>query len=189
MKISPNDIAFDIDGVFADTFRVFVDRARKDYGYRFSYEDITEYEFMKVIDMDEGISEGIIQTLMDYPLESGVRPMDGAAEVLTDLAGVGPLLFVTARPDKGPILRWIRHQLPKVATNSIRLEATNTHKEKLPILLKNKVKYFVEDRLETCYFLKEAAVNPIVFKQPWNRKPHPFPVVEGWDEISAMIEW
>ena len=52
MKIAPNEIAFDIDGVFADTFRVFVNMARKNFGYQFHYEDITEYEFMKVIDID-----------------------------------------------------------------------------------------------------------------------------------------
>ena len=189
MYISPDEIAFDIDGVFADTFRVFVHKAGEDYGYHFSYEDITEYDFMNVLHMDEQISEEIIQTLLDYPLESGIRPLDGAVDVLTHLSSVGPLLFVTARPNKAPILRWILHQLPEVDKNSIHLEATNTHKEKLPILLENNVNYFVEDRLETCYFLEKASITPIVFKQPWNRKPHPFPVVESWDEIRAMIEW
>ena len=189
MKISPHEIAFDIDGVFADTFRVFVHKARKDYGYHFSYEDITEYEFMSIIDMDEQISEQIIQTLLDYPLESGIEPLDGAVDVLTTLSGAGPLLFVTARPNKAPILKWVQHQLFEVDTNSIHLETTNTHKEKLPILLENKVNYFVEDRLETCYLLQEVPIIPIVFQQPWNRKPHPFRVVESWDELSTMIAW
>ena len=40
-RISPQEVAFDIDGVFADTFRLFVERAKKAYGYRFRYEDIT----------------------------------------------------------------------------------------------------------------------------------------------------
>lgn len=47
----------------------------------------------------------------------------------------------------------------------------------------------MEDRLETCYFLDEAAGTPIVFEQPWNRKLHPFQTVRRWDEISAMIDW
>ena len=72
MKISPSDIAFDIDGVFADTFRVFVEKARNEYGCGFYYEDITEYDFMKVIDISQQTSEEIIQSLLEYPLENGV---------------------------------------------------------------------------------------------------------------------
>lgn len=189
MRISPDEIAFDIDGVFADTFRVFVDRAREDYGYQFNYEDITEYEFWKVINMDEKVSEELIQDLLDYPIESGVKPIGGSVEVLTRLSTSGPLLFVTARSDKTSILKWIRHQLPAVDIDFIHIVATNAYKAKLPVLLEKKVRYFVEDRLDTCFLLEESSINPIVFEQPWNRKPHHFPVVRDWDEISAMIEW
>jgi uncharacterized HAD superfamily protein len=44
-RIPPKELAFDIDGVFADTFRIFVETAQKDYGVRIEYEDITEYDF------------------------------------------------------------------------------------------------------------------------------------------------
>ena len=189
MKILPNEIAFDIDGVVADTFRVFVDRARNSYGYQFYYEDITEYEFRKTIDIDEQTSDEILRFLIDYPIESGIKPIRGAVEVLTRLSTMGPLFFVTARPEKASILKWIRHQLPKVDMNFIQLEATTSHTEKLPILLRNKVRYFVEDRLETCYLLEKSFITPIVFEQPWNRKFHPFPVVKGWNDISDLIEW
>ena len=189
MKILPRQIAFDIDGVFAGTFRLFVYRARKEFGYQFHYENIMEYEFKKAIDIDEKIREKIIQHLLDDPLKSGVRPIEGAVEILTRLSAIGPLLFVTARTRRTPILRWIHHQLPAVDMNFIYLEATNTHQKKLPLLMRNGVKYFVEDRLETCYLLEKISVFPIVFEQPWNRKPHPFPVVKSWDGISAMIEW
>ncbi len=189
IKIPPNEIAFDIDGVFANTFNVFVDKARREYGYQFLYEDITEYEFWKVINIDEQVSEAIIQSLIDFPIKNGIRPIEGAVEILTKLSLAGPLLFVTARPDKAPIMEWIQHQLPMVGRDLIQIEATNTHGEKLPILKKNRVRYFVEDRLETCYLLEKASIVPIVFDQPWNRKPHHFPAVTGWDEISSMIEW
>jgi hypothetical protein len=39
------------------------------------YEDCTEYDFMKVLDMDPQASDAIIQTLLDHPLESGLLPM------------------------------------------------------------------------------------------------------------------
>ena len=189
IKIPPAEIAFDIDGVFANTFYVFVDRARREYGYQFLYEDVTEYEFWKVINIDEHVGETIIQSLIDFPIKNGIRPIEGAVEILTKLSSAGPLLFVTARPERAPIMEWIQQQLPMVERDLIRIEATNTHREKVPVLKKNRIKYFVEDRLETCYLLEKASIVPIVFDQPWNRKPHHFPMVRGWVEISAMIEW
>jgi len=189
MKISPQEIAFDIDGVFADTFRVFVDRARDEYGYQFHYEDITEYDFRNVVDIDEEISEEIIRSLMNHPIENHIKPIEGAVALLTKLSSASPIFFVTARPDKIPIMNWVRNQLSKVDEDLIRLESTNTHSEKIPILLKSGVRYFVEDRLDTCYLLEEVSIVPIVFEQPWNRRPHHFPVVKNWDEISAMIRW
>jgi hypothetical protein len=188
-KIPYNELAFDIDGVIADTFRAFVEAARSQYGIQVEYEDITEYDFRTVIDIDERTSYEIIEKILDDPLEMGIKPISGAVKVLTRLLDIGPLLLVTARPDKEAILKWIQLHLRLLDVTGIRLEATGTHKEKLPVLLEHGVKYFVEDRLETCYLICEASVTPIVFEQPWNQKPHPFQTVKSWDEISAMIEW
>ena len=189
MSITPCEIAFDIDGVVADTFRVFVEKARRDYGYRFTYEDIVEYEFLKVLDMTKDDSDAIIQKLLEKPIESGIQPIRGAVEVLTRLSNITPLFFVTARPEKDPILAWIYHQLPHVDRDLIYLKATQTSREKLPILAELGIKYFVEDRLDTCYLLHEIAVSPIVFEQPWNNRRHPFPVARDWKDISDMIKW
>lgn len=189
MRISPNEIAFDVDGVVADTFHLFVAKARNDYGYRFDYEDITEYDFLQVLDMDEKESDAIVQTLLDRPLESGVKPLPGAVEVLTRLSLLAPLSFVTARPEKGPILAWVEHQLPQVDKDRIRLEVTGVHTEKIPVLLEMGFKYFVEDRLDTCPLLEQNGITPILFEQPWNKKPHPYHVVRDWDEISMLIDW
>jgi hypothetical protein len=189
MRIAPNDIAFDVDGVFADTFHLFVAKARSDYGYRFEYEDITEYDFLKVLDMDVQASEAIVQTLLDYPLESGLLPISGAVSVLTRLSFLAPLHFVTARSQKQPIMDWVEHQLPEVDRNRIRIEVTGVHTEKIPVLLEMGFKYFVEDRLDTCPLLEQNGITPILFEQPWNRKPHPYSVVRGWEEISSLIEW
>jgi uncharacterized HAD superfamily protein len=189
MRIAPNEIAFDVDGVVADTFHLFVAKARSDYGYRFEYEDITEYDFMKVLDIDAEASDAIIQTLLDYPLESGLRPISGAVEVLTRLSLLAPLHFVTARPEKKPILDWVEHQLQEVDRNMIRLDVTGVHTEKIPVLLEKGFKYFVEDRLETCPLLEQNGITPILFEQPWNKKPHPYHVVRDWDELSLLIDW
>ncbi len=189
MSITPGEIAFDIDGVVADTFHVFVEKAHEDYGYHFTYEDIVEYDFWEVLNMSKDDSDAIIQELLERPIESGIRPIRGAVKVLTRLSGIAPLFFVTARPEKDPIIEWVYHQLPLVDRDLISLEATQTFEEKLPILSERGVKYFVEDRLDTCYLLQEISITPIVFEQPWNKKKHPFPIAKGWEELADMIIW
>jgi len=47
----------------------------------------------------------------------------------------------------------------------------------------------VEDRLETCPLLERNGITPIVFEQPWNKKPHPYHVVRDWEDISLLIDW
>ncbi len=188
-KISPRKLAFDIDGVFADTFRIFVETARNQYDVKVAYEDITEYDFRKVVDIDDETARSIIQKILDDPVRMGIRPIEGAIDVITRLSLLGPILFVTARPGKTAIMKWLLQQLRKVDHSLIRLEATGTHQEKIPVLLENGIRYFVEDRLETCYLLASTSVTPIVFEQPWNRKPHPFQSVRTWKELSEMIEW
>jgi uncharacterized HAD superfamily protein len=188
-RILPNELAFDVDGVFADTFRIFVETAKEQYGIQVEYEDITEYDFREVIDIDEKTSDEIIQRILDNPLAMGIRPIFGSVDVLTRLSHSSPLLFVTARPERDSILEWIQQHLRVARMSDIRLEATSVHEKKIPVLLKHGIRYFVEDRLETCYLLEKTSVTPIVFEQPWNRKPHPFQTVKSWHEIEALIQW
>jgi hypothetical protein len=47
----------------------------------------------------------------------------------------------------------------------------------------------VEDRLETCFPLQEAGITPVLFRQPWNRKSHPFMEVGTWKELESLIEF
>ena len=47
----------------------------------------------------------------------------------------------------------------------------------------------MEDRLETCWRLQDAGIVPILFKQPWNREPHPFLQIEDWQELEGLIDF
>jgi len=188
-KIRPAELAFDIDGVIADTFRAFVKAARDSYGVEIEYEDITDYDFRKVIDIDDETSDAIIEQILEDPLGLGIAPVQGAVDVLRRLSCFGPLCFVTARTNRDAIMEWVRQTLQIENGGPIRLEATGTHENKLPVLLKHGIRYFVEDRLETCYLIQQSPVTPIVFDQPWNRQAHPFLSVGSWDDIRDMVEW
>lgn len=190
MMIDPDSIAFDVDGVLADTMTLFLDIARKDYQVRHvRYEDITCYMLKDCLEMDENLIETIIQRIQDGSYSMPLKPMTGAAEVLTRLEKYkSPILFVTARPYTGPILEWIQSVL-QMNPDSIKVITTGSFDAKAEILRDHRVSYFVEDRLETCFQLKDAGVEPVVFRQPWNRQSHPFHEVGSWQDIHSLIDW
>jgi 5'(3')-deoxyribonucleotidase len=190
MMIDPDSIAFDVDGVLADTMTLFLDIARKDYQVQHvHYEDITCYMLKDCLEMDEDLIETIIQRIQDGSYSMPLKPMTGAAEVLTRLEKYkSPILFVTARPYTGPILDWIQSVL-RLNAESIKVITTGSFDAKAEILRDHRVSYFVEDRLETCFQLKDAGVEPVVFRQPWNRQTHPFREVGSWQDIHSLIDW
>ena len=84
--------------------------------------------------------------------------------------------------------KWIGKTL-RLDPASFEIIATGSHEAKAGILKERKILYFVEDRLETCFVLQDAGVQPVLFKQPWNREPHPFEEVGSWDELHARINF
>lgn len=190
MNIKAHEIAFDFDGVVADTFRLFVEIARRDHRIEMAYEDITSYEFLKVIDMNGDVASLIIGTLNDRPHELDLRPNTGAEEVLARIAHTAPpLSVVTARTIGEPVRLWFEKNIPAIPLSRIRVDATGESTAKLQILRSHGIRYFVEDRLDTCHMLAEEGITPILFDQPWNREDHPFTVVTCWDDIASLISW
>jgi len=188
--IDPKSLAFDIDGVFADTMTLFLDIARDDYHINsIKYEDITNYMLEECLDIDTKTIDEIIIRIMDGGYAAELKPLDGAVEVLSRIGrNHGPLLFVTARPYIGPIHDWILKLLP-FEPELIDVVATGSFEDKADVILSKGYSCFVEDRLDTCFLLKDAGINPILFKQPWNRRSHPFLEVGTWRELESMIEF
>ena len=188
MKIEPSVVAFDIDGVVADTMRLFLSVASLEFGIKsIRYEDIVDYDIRKCMDISEDMIMEIIVKIMDKDYSMQLNPIKDAPRVLKTLNKQHrPTLFVTARPEKGPVTQWLYENLG-LQNGAIEVMATGSFEAKREILTERNILYFVEDRLETCFLLAEAGIEPIVFKQPWNRKPHPFSEVDNWREIESLI--
>lgn len=182
-------MAFDVDGVVADTMDLFVRIARERYGVRnIRVEDITSYELSECLAMDPGIIGAIVEELIHGTHAEPLCPMAGAARVLKEISGAGlPLVFVTARPRQGPIRDWLLSALD-LAPGAMEVVATGSYDAKAGILREAGRTWFVEDRLETCFNLHESGIRPVVFAQPWNRRPHPFPEVNSWEELRGLLE-
>ena len=181
-------IAFDIDGVVADTMSLFLEIARQDYrvnGIR--YQDMTCYSLEECLDMDPALIGIILQRIMDGDYSVPLRPFEGSGQVLARIAPYRtPLLFVTARPHPGPISAWVEALVP-VNPETLQVVATGSFEAKAAVLQDSGIQYFVEDRMETCYQLKTAGIEPILYRQPWNREKHPFVEVGGWDDLETLI--
>jgi uncharacterized HAD superfamily protein len=188
--IDPTSLAFDIDGVVADTMTLFLDILHHEYHLDgILYEDITRYNLAECLDIDLEIIDAVVKRILDGNYKSNLKPIEGAVEVLRRICLIHrPIVFVTARPYAGPIEEWLLKVL-KVPPDAISAVATGTHEDKAEVLLRHSISHFVDDRLETCYLLKEDGITPLLFRQPWNREQHPFVEIKNWAELDAMIDF
>ena len=188
MKIAPAQLAFDIDGVFADTMSLFLEIARREFNVNpIAYEEIREYDFSVAPGVDEAVAMEILGKIVEGNYSLPLNPMSGAPRVIERLNRYHrPTLFVTARPSGDHIYQWLQDVLA-LEPADIEVVATGSFNDKQEVLLERGIAAFVEDRLETCFLLKDAGIAPIVYRQPWNRKPHPFAEVGSWHELESMI--
>ncbi|MFZ0612092.1 MAG: haloacid dehalogenase [Desulfobacterales bacterium] len=186
--IDPMTVAFDVDGVIADTMTLFLEMARRDYGVEgLKYEDITSYCLADSLAMDPELISIILNRIMAGDYTDALPAISGAGSVLSRIAGYrSPLLFVTARPYPGPISDWMC-ALVGIEPAAVQVVATGTYQAKTKVLLDSGIRCFVEDRLETCYRLQEEGIEPVLYRQPWNREVHPFTEVGNWRELSELI--
>ena len=186
-KINPALIGFDIDGVVADTGGAFIRIANEEYGINsISLDDITSFEVIDCLDVDQGIIEEIFIRLLDDPLTAGLQPMEDAIPVLHRFADEAPLTFITARPHEKPIARWLKHYLQPATFEKIRLVAMGVHDNKTAYIKDLGLKYFVDDRLQTCKMLANEGITPLVYNQPWNKNGHDLPTVNDWQAIHGL---
>ncbi len=188
--IDPCKLAFDIDGVVADTMEVFIRLAHERYNLtHLSKEDMHCYNLRECLDLETEILYDLIRLTLDDEHTMQIPPLPGAQEVLTELAETAPLRFVTARIRPESITQWLFAVLPGVPRERITVIASGAPEIKLPILNELEIRYFVEDRAETCRQLKEAGIQPLLFEQPWNRNEPAdgFIRIGNWAQLREWV--
>jgi hypothetical protein len=188
--IDPCLLAFDIDGVVADTMAVFVRLAHEKYGLTgISKEDMSSYNLYECLGLERHVMEDLISLTLDEEHTKQIPPVPGAPEVLTELATVAPLRFITARVHSESIARWLFTILPGVHGERIEVIASGSPENKANILIGLEIRYFLEDRIETCRHLKQAGIEPLLFDQPWNRHEpaHDFIRVRNWMQLKEWV--
>ena len=188
--IDPRSVAFDFDSVVADTMHLFIKVARDVHQIdHLTYDGFTCYSLLECTDLDTDILDDIVDRLQEGRYLDELAPMPGVADVLQRLGRrYGPLTFVTARPFAEPVVEWL-HQVLALAPETVTVVPTGSYDTKADELTGRGISFFVEDRLETCFQIQAAGVVPVLYKQPWNRRPHPFTEVDSWRDIDALIKW
>ena len=188
--IDPARIAFDIDGVVADTMELFVRLARERYGLAsMTKDDIAVYNLYECLPIEKEVIDELICLTLDDEHTLRIPPMPGAPEVLTELSLHAPLRFVTARIWPESITRWLHDTLPDVSPERIEVTATGSPVSKPECLKRLGVRYFVEDRLETCGMLAKAGIEVILFSQPWNMNGEVpvFARISDWIQLKQWV--
>ncbi len=189
IKIKPQDIAFDIDGVVADTMSSFIQIAKDHFGINsIRKEDITSYWLEECLDIPETVIKEIINKILEDPFGTKLKPIEGAVDTIKAICQNCPVYFVTARPVKEPITEWLYTILEDVPQERIRVVATGQHAMKPRVLKEIGKTYFLEDHLETCQAIHLAGLRPIVFDQPWNRDDTPFLRIHNWNQLKRLLE-
>lgn len=188
MPIPISEIGFDFDGVIADTAEAFIRLACTEYGYcSFAREHITNFDLESCLAIPRPLVEKIFTDILTDSIATELMPMSGAIESLERFARTGTLTIITARPIKQPVFDWLERFFSKPARENIRVVATGDHNDKVRHIHDHGLKYFIDDRAETCIQLARESITPFVFNQPWNRNRHELQTVADWGEIRALV--
>ncbi len=188
MKLRPECVGFDFDGVIADIGEAFIRLACSDHGYcSVKIEDLKSFQVEHCLEIPADIIETIFNDILVDSLGIGLLPLPGAIETLARLAGCSDVTIITARPDIQPVIDWFDYYCAPEDRGKIRLIATGDHDNKERYIRTCGITHFIDDRTLTCLQLAEAGLNPIVFSQPWNYNQHNLPSVSNWEEIHSLF--
>lgn len=188
MNTKNHEIGFDLDGVIADTGEAFIRLACEEFNYcSFRLQDITSFQVEDCLAIPADLVAQIFHAILKDSLGTGLKPLPGAVDVITDMADKAPVTIITARPLEQPVTDWLDHFFPARTCQQINLVAMGDHDDKVRYIRDHNLKYFVDDRVETCLQLAEAELTPIVYNQPWNHDKHTLQKVHSWQEINELF--
>lgn len=189
MNIRSHEIGFDLDGVIAATGETFLRLACENFGHcSYCLDDIKDFEVEDCLGIPKDHVEQLFYIIMKDSLNTGLQPMPGAVEVISTLANQSTVTIITARPLTNPVADWLDHFFPDDTCKNIQLVATGDHNDKTRYIKEHNLRFFIDDRVETCLQLAETDITPIVYNQPWNIGKHTLPNVSNWQDISNLLE-
>lgn len=187
LEILPEQIGFDFDGVIADIGEAFQRMANDEHQYTIDLNDITSFQVETCTNIPEVVVRQIFENILEDSLATGLRPIPGALEVITELAMHSRVRIITARSQDRPVIDWLDKHLSSSACLNIDVIAMHDHDMKVQYIQEHNIHFFVDDRAETCEQIAKACLHPLLFRQPWNSSWNDFTVVDSWQQIADYI--
>ncbi len=189
IKIHPEQIGFDFDGVIADIGEAFLRLACKDHNYcSLKIDEITSFEVEYCTRIPGDIVQTIFTKILKDSLKTGLLPIPGALDTITWLTQKTNVTIITARTLANPVADWLDNYLSESVCAKIHLIAMSDHDKKVQFIKDEKLCFFVDDRAETCAQIAKAGLTPLLYRQPWNSSWNGYTVIENWRELGELID-
>jgi len=179
-------IAFDLDGVIADSLQAYLDHFNKRYGVRLSKSKITTYRLEELPGLD---TQKLLETLeVVFSDLYRILPIPGSIECLERYCRVvGKVPIISHRFGKNGIAgakNWLDRYLREKYTLTIA-----DPKRKVEIVRERNYFGMVEDNPDTALRVAEAGILSIVFHTPYNQSvKHPNIVrVYDWSGLEKVL--
>jgi len=187
LEILPQQIGFDFDGVIADIGEAFLRMACDEHKYIIDLNDITSFQVETCTNIPEVVVRQIFTDILEDSLATGLRPIPGALEVISELALHSRVKIITARTLDQPVIDWFDTHLTSKTCAKIDIIAMHDHDQKVRYIQEHDLHFFIDDRAETCAQVAKASLHPILFRQPWNSNWNDFTIVDNWQQIAGYI--
>ncbi|CAG34801.1 5' nucleotidase, NT5C type [Desulfotalea psychrophila] len=188
MQIPAGEIGFDFDGVIANTASYFINLAKEKHNIHINLEDITNFDVEECLNMSKEMADDIFMEIMQDSMSTRLQPLAGAIQTLSKIAQKHSATIITARPIQRPVEIWLERHFSAEILPKINLVAMGDHDGKVRYARERGIKYFVDDRADTCLQFARENFTPLVFEQPWNRGRHSLTTVSNWQEIQDLVE-
>lgn len=183
----PNNIvAFDLDGVVADSLQAYLDYFDEKFGIRLPKSKVTKWRLDKVSGLNMQKILGTFEVVFGDP--NRVAPIPGSIECLEKYyKTVGKVPIISHRFGKNGV-KGARRWLNKHLKNKYTLIISDPEK-KIEIMKKKKYFGLVEDNPTTALKVAEAGFLSIIFHAPYNQSvKHPNIIrVYNWSGLEMLL--
>lgn len=177
-------IGLDFDGCIADLIEAFIREYKNEYNILLKKEDMTNYWLEKCLSVSLESINIVMQKIIDDPIKTDMKFIDGAKEFLLELSKNSTLFFITARPNALVVYKWMQKMIPEIPLENIRVIAVGDHLKKLKEIKKLKIELFIDDYADTCQILHDNGIKCVLFDQPWNQGNFDFPRARTWADVD-----
>ncbi|KAG1666891.1 hypothetical protein FOA52_013524 [Chlamydomonas sp. UWO 241] len=196
-------VAVDIDEVLGRFLVKLNEYYEQRYGRKYAVEDFYIYEFAKVWNCSQEVSNKIVYEFFQHPMfrDEGIPVIPGALESLRRMSESVDLVVVTSRQHaiQGLTLDWINRHYPGIFQevyfgNHWALEGTP--KKKSQICRSIGAKLIIDDNPGYALDCAHAGIHVLLYdwenNYPWSKIPaekmHPLiTVVSDWSEVERTV--